>query len=457
MTLPPADASAGSPAQKLALLPPPSPLDGFAPSEFKARRDALRAACPDGIILIRGATEDEVPHGLATRYRQNSSFFYLTGVDTPGCFLVLLPENVSATSGLRGYAPEVKELLFLPARDPAAEIWTGPKLGPGEETEKATGIAKTADTGKLFGALTAWLRRSPVLYTLAPWGDAARGTREYAMMRRISDAAPVVQFRDASPAVAALRVMKSPAEIERLRQAIAVTSEGQRAARALIAAVREGSPPLREYDIEADVFRAYRAQGAVPSFASIVGGGVNGTTLHYEDNNAIVRPGDLVVVDIGARAGHYCGDITRTYPAGGVFTARQRAVYALVLEAHERAVHTFKLGQDTLLAMSERCKAFLKESTLRSTDPAGKEQTMDVFMPHSLGHFLGLDVHDVGDTEPPLRPGQVITIEPGIYLPAEAIGVRIEDDYLVTETGLERLGPPLERDPGAVEDAMRRA
>src|SRR4051812_25386798 len=128
--LPPAESATAEGQPNL--LPPPAPLDGFAAEEFKARRDAVRAACGDGIVLVRGATEDEVPYGLAMRYRQSSSFYYLTGVDTPGAFLVLLPEVVSARSGLHGVPADVREVLFLPVRDPAAEVWTGPKLGPGE-------------------------------------------------------------------------------------------------------------------------------------------------------------------------------------------------------------------------------------------------------------------------------------------------------------------------------------
>jgi Xaa-Pro aminopeptidase len=200
-------------------------------------------------VVVRGATEDEVPYGLAARYRQNSSFFYLTGVDAPGAFLVLLPGGLSAAYGLRKVPAEVREILFLPARDPAVEVWTGPKLGPGEEAERLTGIAKVTDVGRFWGAVTNWLRVNPVCYTLTPYGESARGTHEYALMRRLADQAPVVQFRDASPAVARLRVVRSPAEVDRIRRAIQITAEGQRAARAMLATVRDGGPALREYDV----------------------------------------------------------------------------------------------------------------------------------------------------------------------------------------------------------------
>ena len=424
---------------------PPAPLDGFSPEEFRARRNALRAACPDGIVLLRGATEDEVVK--PGNFRQNSAFWYLTGVDTPGAYLVLLPEGVSARVGNKELSPEVREILFLPARNPATETWTGPKLGPGEETEKATGIAKVVDASGVLSALQAWIGRNPRVYILTPYGDNARLSPVYALMRRLQEVAPVVQFRDIALPLGRLRMVKSPAEIERLSQAIAITQEGQRVARQLITS----RSVAHEHEVEAAIYAAFRSRGAHLGFACIVGGGINGAILHYEDNDQPLRTGDAVVIDIGARFGHYTGDLTRTYPFGGTFSPRQREIYSLVLDAHERAISGYRPGIDTLQDLTDRCKAFFKDSPLRGIDSAGKEQTLDVFMPHGLSHHLGLDVHDVGDRELPLSPGNVITVEPGLYLPTEGIGVRIEDDYLVTPTGLERLGPPLEKSLAEIE------
>ena len=165
-----------------------------------------------------------------------------------------------------------------------------------------------------------------------------------------------------------------------------------------------------------------------------------------------MQAGDTVVVDIGAQVDYYTGDLTRTYPVGGRFSPRQREIYSLVLAAHRYTVENYRPGEDTLKMLTDRCKEFLKESPLRAQDGSGAEQTMDAFMPHGLSHHLGLDVHDVGDREIPLAPGAVITIEPGIYIPSGGVGVRLEDDYLVTATGLQRLGPELPMDLEAVED-----
>jgi Xaa-Pro aminopeptidase len=444
--IPPADANAAS--CKPFLLPAPVPLDGFAPEEFKARRGALRAACPDGIILVRGATEEEVVN--PGNYQQNHHFFYLTGVDTPGAFLVLLPDGVSASSGMRDAAAHLREFLYLPARDARRETWTGAQIGPGEETEAQTGIEKTADVGGIWGNLVGWLRRCPLIYTVAPYGEQAQLTPEYALMRRIQELAPTAQFRDVAPAIGQLRVVKSPAEIERIARAVEITAAGHRAARALIAR----GAGRNECEVEAEILAEFRRQGAKLAFAGIVGAGPNATVLHYEDNNRVMQEGEVVVVDIGARWGHYCGDLTRAYPVGGHLSPRQRDIYDQVLAAHEQVVTSYQPGVDTLKTLTDRCKQIMKDSPLRGKDGDGVEQTMDAFMPHGITHHLGLYVHDVGDQEPPLTPGNVITIEPGLYIPSEGIGIRIEDDYLVTATGLQRLGPPLEKAADAVERAM---
>ncbi len=245
MTIPPADTEAAA-RQKPPLQNPPAPLGGFSADEFKARRQALRAACPDGVILLRGAAEDDLPHGAAVVYRQNASFYYFTGVETPGAFLVLLPENVPAAASLRGAAAEVRDILYLPPRDAAAEAWTGPKLGPGDEAATATGIDRCVAATGLVPATAAWVRRCATVYTLTPYGEHARGTREYAMMQRVAEQAPVVQFRDCSAAVARLRAVKSAAELDRLRAAIEVTAAGHRAARAALRGERAcGSLRLR--------------------------------------------------------------------------------------------------------------------------------------------------------------------------------------------------------------------
>ena len=431
-------------------------------AEFRARRERLRAAYPNDLLILRGGTEDEAAPG--SRYRQNSPFFYLTGVEAPGAFLALLPDHLLASVGVRGAAPEARELLFLPARDPIAETWSGPKLGPGPESEALTGMT-ILNSANFLGACTEWIRCSPRVGTLLPFGPHARLTREAALIQRITDHAPAVQFFSIASSLAQLRAIKSPGELAQMRHSIGITVAGHEAARAMIA---QGAGK-REYEVEAAIFAAFRSRGAVTGFPTIVGSGFNATVLHYEDNDQTMHEGDLVVVDIGARYGRYSGDLTRTYPVGGKFSPRQREIYQLVLDAHRNVVSGYRPGEDTLQALNDRCKQFLRQSSLHARDHTGTEQTMDLFMPHRLSHHLGLDIHDLtallgsnslgpcgeDGVEQPLSPGSVITVEPGIYIPSESLGVRLEDDYLVTETGLERLGPPLALDLDEVEALMR--
>ncbi len=415
----------------------------FPKDEFRSRRTALRKACPEGVVLLRGATEEEVVPGQ--RYRQNSPFLYYTGLQTPGAFLVLLPDGLSAGAGNKSALGNVRELLFLPERNPSVETWTGPKRGPGAETEAQTGIAKVLPSTSLWTMLTGWLRRRPLVYTVAPFGENAKLTREYALLQRISDLAPIAQIRDLSCTLRLQRIVKSPAEIETLEAAIRITEAGQRAARK---AILEGAGRF-EYEVEAKVLEAFRSRGATLAFPAIIGAGNRAAVLHYEDNDQKMNPGDLVVVDIGARLDGYNGDLTRTYPVGGAeaMSPRQKEIYDLVLRAHRHAVETFTVGTDSRGTLDLRVKEWLDASPLRSKEADGLEKTMRTFMPHGLGHHLGLDVHDMiaqDDLENPLPVGSVITIEPGLYLPSEGIGVRLEDDYLVTETGLRRLGEGLE-------------
>ena len=419
---------------------PPPPLDGFTPQEFRARRNAVRAAFPNSIVVLRGAHESDFV-GAWVPYKQNSNFFYLTGVDTPDCYLVLLPEAAPATAGIRGIEPSVREILFLGARNVKTETWTGARLGPDVDTEKLTGIQKAADVSQFWGSLIGWLKRCHHLGLLAPYGDNALQSLNYQFMQDIYRRAPGTRFDDIAYQLGQMRSIKSPSEIARMCDALEVTTLAHQAAYELIAR-GDGS---NESEVEGAILFTYRALGATFAYPCIVGSGMNGTVLHYESNAANMSTGDLVVVDVGSKVGHYCSDITRTYPVGGKFTDRQRAVYDLVLAALEHVVDSFKVGIDSTWELEERCREFYRRSPLKAIDSDGVEQTLDKFMPHNISHHLGLDTHDVGDRELPYVPGNVVTIEPGIYLPNEGFGVRIEDNFLVTETGMERLVPKIPR------------
>jgi len=412
--------------------------------EFRERRRRLMEQLKDGIIVLTGAHEEDF--GEVGRFRQKNDVMYLTGVQTPGAYLVLLPP------GLISGKP-AQEILFIPPRNLVQERWTGVQVGPGAEAQQKFGITEVSGSDK-FQARLAEILSSPQfgagqsqakIYTIIPSGPAADFTRERYFVDSLRRQAPGVRIEDVSPFLAEMRKIKSPAEVQLIQKAVDITAEAHRdTARAI-------RPGVYEYEVQAALEYAFSRNGAErPGFPSIVGSGIYSTILHYNENRKKIEAGDTVVVDIGAEYSYYTADITRTYPASGKFTPRQREVYQLVLDAQRAAEKAFKPGQTSLLQLNQVASEVMKKSPLR--DKAG--MTLDRYFIHGLGHWLGMDVHDVGSYNGPLPVGSVFTIEPGIYIPDEKLGVRIEDDYLVTDSGLVKLSAKIPSEPGAIEQWM---
>ncbi|HJZ69497.1 MAG TPA: Xaa-Pro peptidase family protein [Blastocatellia bacterium] len=413
-------------------------LAGIPQAEYRARRQKLMERIKDGIVVLVGAREEEF--GEVGRFRQKNDFLYLTGVQTPSAFVILVP------AGLIPDKPS-QETLFIPPRNLFREKWTGAQIGPGPEAERFFGVQEVASTDKFNDRLRSLLEsstRSPRLYTIVPTGSAGEITRESRFIETLRRTWPKLEVVDVSRYLAELRKIKSPSEIELLQKAIDITGEAQRDA------VHTVKPGVFEYEVQAVVEAAFtRNGGERPSFPSIIGSGINSTTLHYMENRKEIDAGDLVVVDIGAEYSYYAADITRTYPADGKFTPRQREVYKLVLEAQRAAERAFKPGQSTMAQLNRVALDTMKASPLRDKEGHSLER----YFIHGLGHFLGMDVHDVGSLAD-LPAGSVITIEPGIYIPDEKLGVRIEDDYLVTDSGLMKLSRKIPSDPDEIERLM---
>lgn len=413
-------------------------------SEFRERRKRLMEQVRDGAIVLVGAHEEDF--GEVGRFRQKNDIMYLTGVQTPAASLVLVPQ------GLIPGKP-AQETLFIPQRNPSQERWTGVQVGPGPEAEQRFGITEVESSDKFQQRLRDVLALVPrkdgqpsaKLYTVIPFGPAADLTREKHFVESLRRLFPGVQIEDLSPYVAEMRKIKSPAEVQLIQKAVDITAEAHRdTARAI-------RPGVYEYEVQAALEYAFVRNGAErPGFPSIVGSGVYSTILHYNENRKRIEAGDTVVVDIGAEYSYYSADITRTYPASGKFTPRQREVYQLVLDAQRACEKAFKPGQMSMHQLGQVASEVMRKSPLR--DRAGN--TLDRYFIHGLGHWLGMDVHDVGSYNGPLPPGSVITIEPGIYIPDEKLGVRIEDDYLVTDTGLVKLSGKIPSDPDAIEQWM---
>ncbi len=408
---------------------------------YSGRRRRLSETLGSGTAVLWGAGDDR-GYGDVGSFRQDPDFFYLTGVELPNSVLVMRPGDDG-------------DILFLPPRNEPLERWTGPKLGPGEETATLLGFAQVLSTEPSEVVLDA--RRRPVPgfeARLASWlseEDAtlwmrvpdvpvtARLPHELELVARLRERLPSFRIRDLSNHLADLRVVKDEGEIALMRKAVAATIAGQHAA---ARAIRPGVP---EKQVEGAVFAAFAAAGAEGlAFPSIVGSGFNGTVLHYDQNTGTCADGDLVVVDIGARHGYYCGDLTRTYPVSGTFTPRQRELYDLVLAAHDAVAEAIRPGT-TIGELRRIAYEVIEGSDLRD---AGGERLGQYFI-HGIGHFLGLEAHDSGGETRTLEPGMVLTNEPGIYIPDEAVGIRIEDDYLVTADGSECLSAAL---PARAED-----
>jgi Xaa-Pro aminopeptidase len=418
-----------------------------APEVYRERRRRLAERVGGGTVVLWGAGDDRGYGDIGT-FRQEPNFFYLTGVELPNAALVLRPH-------------ERYEALFLPLRDPNLERWTGPKWGPDEEAAKALGFdqvlavepseqviqARRRPVPGFADRLQQWLSEpEAVLWVpLRPVASSSELPAVHRLVAGLRDRGPSFTVRDLTRYLTELRQIKDEGEIALIRKAVAATIKAhRRAARALRPGVAEGA-------VDGIVYAAFRESGAEGvAFPSIVGSGYNATTLHYDHNRGSCRDGELVVVDIGARYGYYCGDVTRTYPVNGRFSERQREIYELVLEVHDRVAEAIRPGT-TMAELRELAYGVMEGSSLtnRAGEPLGQ------YFIHGLGHPLGLEAHDPGDDAAPLEPGMVVTNEPGIYLPEEALGVRLEDDHLVTEDGNENLSAELPTAPDEIEAMMR--
>jgi len=396
-----------------------------------ARRRAVAARVGRGVVLVPAAHERELERDYVqdNDFRQNNAFFYLTELEAQDAWLMLVAGGDA-----------VETVLFLPPRDPSRERWTGVRLGPDSLAAHLTGIGRVSSTDSLDRVLRAALQHGagPLYLPLD------QTTRDEPRLKDLAFAGGDV--RNLRPILDSLRLVKDADEIARLRKAIDISAAGH------IAAMQAARPGMWEYEIEAALEAGFRRNGADRvGYPSIVGSGPNGTTLHYDVNRRQTRDGDLVVVDAGAEWGQYTADVTRTFPVNGKFTPRQKAIYDLVLASQQAAFDSTRPGT-TVGQLDGVAREYMRAHSGTLCGGA----TCDAYFIHGLSHWLGMDVHDVGDYRTPLKPGMVLTIEPGIYLPREALGVRIEDDVLVTATGAEWLSAKAPKTTAEIERLMGR-
>jgi Xaa-Pro aminopeptidase len=424
------------------------------------RRRQLMQAAGDGAILVLPAAPERIrsrdTHYL---YRQDSDFWYLTGFEEPDAVLVLVPGRKHGES-----------ILFCRERDAEREGWDGPRLGP-EGAIDALGIDDAYPIADIDDILPGLLEgRRQVHYHLGR--DADFDLKLIGWLNRVraqarQGAQPPQEFLALGHLLDEMRLYKSADELKLMQRAADISVQAHRAA------MRASKAGVHEYELQAELERVFRLHDAQPAYSSIVGAGANACVLHYRDNRAKARDGQLVLIDAGAEYRGYAADITRTFPVNGRFSREQRRLHDLVCRAqaaalaqarpgipyeagHEAAVHTLAEG---LLSLG------LLQGSLDEVVASGSYKR---FYRHKTGHWLGLDVHDVGEyridgQSRVLEPGMVFTIEPGLYIGADdasvpakwrGIGIRIEDDVLVTADGHRVLTDALERDADAIEALM---
>ncbi|NWC62756.1 Xaa-Pro aminopeptidase [Cedecea sp. P7760] len=431
--------------------------------EFLRRRQALLAKmAPGSAALIFTAPEVIRNADSEYAYRQSSDFWYFTGFNEPEAVLVLIKSDTSHNHSV----------LFNRVRDKSAEIWSGRRLGQ-EAAPQKLGVDRALAFTEIDEQLHLLLNGLDVVYH-------AQGEYEYAdsivfaaldKLRRGSRqnlAAPAT-LTDWRPTVHELRLFKSEEEIAVMRRA------GEITALAHTRAMQACRPGMFEYQLEGEIHHEFTRHGArYPSYTTIVGGGENGCILHYTENESELRDGDLVLIDAGCEYQSYAGDITRTFPVNGKFSTAQREIYDIVLESLETSLKLYRPGTSMQEVTAEvvriMVKGLVKLGILKGdVDQLIASNAHRAFFMHGLSHWLGLDVHDVGsygqDKSRVLEPGMVITVEPGLYIAPDAdvpaqyrgIGIRIEDDIVITKDGNENLTASVVKSADDIEALMAAA
>ncbi|HVO57999.1 MAG TPA: Xaa-Pro peptidase family protein [Dongiaceae bacterium] len=416
------------------------------PSEVYAARRARVAAQIDGPLVLWGLTGRE-ESSQAYIFAQDEDFYYLTGHNEEEAGLIVLP---APKNGARDAWDGPREILFLPAKNPQKEKWNGVRMSPSDPDISArTGFATVRAFTEMRALVERLAKVYPNLYTIEPYERELGGyPHEKEVVAWLQLAAPQAKLKDARQAIESLRPVKSAGEIAFLRKAIDLSLDAH------LAAFKMTRPGLYEYQVAAKMVEVHAMGGSeAEGYAPIVGAGPNSTVLHYDKLARKIEDGDIIVMDVGAQYSGYSADITRTIPANGKFTPRQREIYDIVLGAQNAVLAALKPGMK-LCKSGEQSLFKISYDYINSHGKDLHGKPLGQYYIHGLGHNIGLNVHDPGEYCKPLVPGMVVTVEPGIYIPEENLGVRIEDDVLITETGYEFLSQRLPRDAAEIEKIM---
>lgn len=399
-------------------------------NELYKQRRATLVERTKGAVMLVAAFED-----ARVRFYQDSTFYYYTGVNEPGAVCLIAQDGTTT--------------LLLPQYGTNRAQWIPGSLTVSEKTAHDYGFDKVEYLGQackgyvinayfepatfenLLKQLQGYVEKKQVVFTVQ---RNYVGDRICGLVLGLSEL-----VHDVMPHVARMRRIKDKEEVQHVYNAVDVTMIAQEAAARAIANGKN------ECQVAAAVDYIFAESAAAQAFPSIVGSGVNATVLHYTDNCRYMNTGECVIVDVGASLNHYCGDLTRTYPVSGTFSARQKEVYTAVLEVQQ---HVAAVAQPGMWLRNDDNQ---EKSLYHIMHACFKARKLDQYIAHGVGHFLGLDVHDVGDVKEPLQEGDVITIEPGIYIPEESLGVRIEDNYWIVQGGAVCLSEALPSDVEAIE------
>ncbi|WP_427162684.1 aminopeptidase P N-terminal domain-containing protein [Aliinostoc sp. HNIBRCY26] len=433
--------------------------------EYRQRREQLMSKIGNGTAIFRSAPMAVMHNDVEYNYRQDSDFFYLTGFNEPEAVAVLAPHH-----------QEHRFVLFVQPKEREKEVWTGYRCGV-EAAKELYGADEAYPITELDEKLTQYLEKADrIYYHLGRdrhFNDKILNHYQNLLRTYPRRGTGPTAIEDTGTILHSMRLIKSEAELEMMRQAAAIAIEAHNQAMAI------AKPGRYEYEIQAEIERIFRLRGGMgPAYPSIVASGVNACVLHYIENNRQMQENDLLLIDAGCAYGYYNSDITRTFPVGGKFTPEQKALYEIVLAAQKQAIAKVQPG-NTFSSVHDAAVRVLTEGLVElgilkgEVDKLIEEEKYKPYYMHRTSHWLGLDVHDVGvyqhgeDKPQILQPGQVLTVEPGIYIVPDTklaedqpqtdprwigIGIRIEDDVLVTPTGHEVLTDGV---PKAVEDVER--
>jgi len=394
------------------------------------RKRFVKEMFPASIAIF--VSNDEVPSNGDALYgfRQNSDLIWLSGIEQEDSMVILFPDHPD---------PKYREVLVLVRPNELKEKWDGRRLRV-EEARKISGMETIVWLDSLDGLLQTWIHLAENIYLDSNENDRKASlvqTRDYRFIREMKERYPLHQYHRAAKIMKQLRAIKTAPEIDVLQQAIDITNA------AFVRLLKFIKPGVMEYEIEAEIFHSFLTQRATgAAYSSIIASGDRARTLHYISNNQECKDGELVLMDFGAEYGHYCADLTRTVPVNGKFTRRQKQVYNACLHLHNYAKSLLKPG----ITINDYQKKVGKEATvifqkiglLKKTDV--KNQNPDSpayakYLYHGISHHLGIDVHDLGTRTEPIRAGMVFTVEPGIYIEEEQLGVRIENNLWITRNG----------------------